>query len=160
MLFNNLKEQKDYKKNLYVFKKLTLTFLTPIPIDGRAGLILDVSHISIEFVGKSAVNYKVGLNGEVLISENLNSVCVLTLKYLPNAPSVAALDLLKKAKTQFGIFINNSSSPSYKGMASECRILEKPSVDIGTNGFDNISYKILMTDYLDIYPTSKIDIKF
>lgn len=101
------------------------------------------------------VSYSVGLGGETLVSENLNGVHTLSLSYLPSAEITLKLDILKKLKTQFGIFINNVSSPGYKGMASECRIIEKPKVHIGTIGFKDFSYKIVMTDYVEIFITSK-----
>jgi hypothetical protein len=48
------------------------------------------------------------------------------------------------------IFQNNSS-PRYKGIASECRFIEKPSIKLGQKGFDDFVYKILMTDYNEVF---------
>jgi hypothetical protein len=159
MLFNVIKDTKEYKRNLFDFKKMTITVLAPLPMDAMDGLVLEETYLSVEHIGKNLISHKVGLNGEVLISENLNGVCTLTLKYLPNVSMVSALDWIKKSKMQFAVYISNNSSPKYKGVASECRIMEKPVVGIGTGGFRDYSYKILMSDYIDVYPTDRIKLQ-
>ncbi|HMV44714.1 MAG TPA: hypothetical protein PK079_25100 [Leptospiraceae bacterium] len=140
-----------YKKRLFDFDKISVQLLTPFPLDITEGLVLKDSFLSISPVANNQVNYKVGLGGEVLVSENFNQVHILQIEFIPTAPHIVEIDLLKKAKTQFGILIQNNSAPKYKGTASECRILEKPKIDIGTSGFGDFTYKILMTDYVDVF---------
>lgn len=139
------------KKRLFDIDKLSVILLYPLPIEITEGLILEDSFLTVEKINKDLVKHKVGLGGEVLISENFDSVHSLTLNYLPTAPAVVELGLLQKAKTQFGIVIQNNSAPKYKGAASECRIVNKPDVSIGIGGFRDCIFKILMTDYIEIY---------
>lgn len=142
----------DYmKKRLFDIDKLSVILLYPLPIEITEGLILEDSFLTIEKANKELVKHKVGLGGEVLINENFDPVHYLTLNYLPSAPAVVELGLLQKAKTQFGVVIQNNSAPKYKGVASECRILNKPDVSIGTIGFKDSVFKILMTDYIETY---------
>jgi hypothetical protein len=140
----------EYTKRLFDFDKLNIVLITPIPISIIEGLVLENSFLSIEKEAKH-VNYKVGLGGEVLVSENFHGIHFLDLNYLPNSPSVLEIDILKKIKTQFGVLIQNNSAPKYKGIASECRVLEVPSTGIGTEGFSNKKFRILMTDFIEVY---------
>lgn len=137
--------------NFFNLDKLSITLLTPVPVDVSDGLALAGNFFELTKAANNLVNYKVGLGGETLISENYNDVYVLQLTYLPSAQIVFTLDALKKAKTQFGILIQNNSSPRYKGVASECRFIEKPSLKGGQKGFEDFVYKILMTDYNEVF---------
>lgn len=138
------------KKRLFDFSKLSLLFLVPFPFDALEGLVLEDSFLNIKKESRN-IGYKKGLGGEVLISEVLDNVHLLELTYLPNSPAIVKLTGLRIAKTQFGMTIQNNSSPKYKGAASECRILDTPDTKIGTVGFDDLKYTILMTDYLGVY---------
>lgn len=140
-----------YKKTLFDFKKLSMVILSPIPLDATEGLSLQDSFIAREKLNPGLVTQKTGLGGEALLSENLDSVFTLTLTYLPSAEILQKLDILKKLKTQFGIFISNNSAPFYKGVASECRFIEVPNWTIGTSGFSDLPYKIIMTDFIDVF---------
>ncbi|UMQ59866.1 hypothetical protein [Leptospira interrogans] len=140
-----------YEKRFFDLEKFNIMLLTPAPLDATAGLILEEEFLKIQKEDAKLVKYKVGLGGEVLVNENQNEVHSLELMYLPSAPVVAKLDLLKKAGTRFGILIQNKSAPKYKGVSSNCRILEKPNVEIGTKGFGNSVWKILMVDYTEVY---------
>ncbi|MBK8397430.1 MAG: hypothetical protein IPL26_19625 [Leptospiraceae bacterium] len=140
----------DNKKRLFDFDKLSLILLSPIPWDLLEGLVLEDSFLSVKKESKN-IGYKRGLGGEVLISEIFDSVHLLTLTYLPNSPIVYKLHSLKILKSQFGLNIQNNSAPKYKGVASECRFLENPQVKVGTNGFGDLEFQILMTDYVDVF---------
>lgn len=143
-----------FKQRNFDLKKLSITLLTPLPVDVSGGLVLSGNFFELTKVVPSLVNYKVGLGGETLVSESFNDVHILTLTYLASAPIVFTLDALKKVKTQFGILIQNNSAPRYKGIASECRFIEKPSIKLGQKGFEDFVYKILMTDYNEVFLTS------
>ncbi len=126
--------------------------MSPAPFDVTAGLILDgSSFFKIQKEDPKLLKYKVGIGGEILVNENLNNIHVLDLQYLPNAPAVARLDILKKIGTRFGFLVQNDSSPRYKGISSNCRILEKPVISPGGKGFADSVWKILMIDYTDSY---------
>lgn len=138
------------KKRLFDFSKLSLFLLSPLPIDLLEGLVLEDSFLNIKKESKS-ISYKKGLGGEVLISEIFDSVYFLELNYLPNSPVVFELGILRSAKMQFGIKIQNNSAPKYKGAASECRFFETPETKVGTMGFGDLRFIILMTDYIGLY---------
>lgn len=130
-------------------RKLSIIAITPAPIDITNGLVLD-DGINIEKQSADLVSNTVGLGGEVLTSEISNDVHILTLKYLPSAVAVGQLSALKF--TSFGIAISNSSEPKYKGIASSCKILNKPDIGISAKkGFSDSVWKILMTDYMESY---------
>jgi hypothetical protein len=141
------------KKRLFDFYKLSLFLLWPAPLDLLSGLVLEDSFLNIKKESKN-VGYKKGLGGEVLISEILDNCHTLELKYLPNSSVVPSLNAIRVAKTQFGIAIRNNSSPKYKGAASECRFLDTPDLQIGTDGFGDPKFTILMTDYIGVYLSS------
>ncbi len=132
---------------LFDFTKFSLQVLTPIPQDVTEGMVLSNSFLSIAPAEKNRVKYKSGLGGEVLISETLNPVHLLTLRYLPDADAVRIFDLLYDAKTQFGVTIQNNSAPRYMGGATNCRFVEFPLPDVGGEGFRDDQYVIIMTDY-------------
>jgi hypothetical protein len=138
------------KKRLFDFTKLSLLFLVPFPVDVLEGLVLEESFLNIKKESKN-VGYKKGLGGEVLISEILDNVHLLELTYLPNSPVVTSLTNLRIAKTQFGIALQNNSAPRYKGGASECRFLDTPDTQVGTAGFGDLKFTVLMTDYIGVY---------
>lgn len=138
------------KRRLFDFDKLNLLLLSPAPLDLLTGLVLEDSFVSVKKESKN-IGYKKGLGGEVLVSELFDSIHLLELKYLPNSPIVYKLHSLKILKTQFGITIQNNSAPKYKGVASECRFLENPGLQIGTSGFNDLELTILMTDYVDVF---------
>ncbi|MCB1176521.1 MAG: hypothetical protein KDK36_02975 [Leptospiraceae bacterium] len=140
----------DDKKRLFDFDKLNLLLLSPLPIDLLEGLVLEDSFLSIKKESKN-IGWKKGLGGEVLISEQLDNVHTLDLKYLPNSPLVFQLNTLKVAKTQFGITLQNNSAPKYKGAATECRFIDTPDLKVGVKGFEDLQFKILMTDYIGVY---------
>lgn len=137
-------------KHIFDLSSLTIKLL-PYAIDITGGLVLKESSVVIERQNRDLVKVKSGLGGEVLISENIENIHILTLEYLPTATAVYQLGLLQKSKTQFGIYIKNDRAPKYKGIASECRILDKPKIAIGTSGFSDTAYKILMTDYIEAF---------
>lgn len=138
------------KKRLFDFDKLSLLFLVPFPLDVLDGLVLEDSFLTIKKESRN-IGYKKGLGGEVLVSEILDNIHTLELNYLPNSSVVPKLNALRVAKTQFGIAIQNNSAPRYKGGASECRFLDTPDTKIGTIGFDDLKFNILMTDYIGAY---------
>ncbi|WP_061216222.1 hypothetical protein [Leptospira santarosai] len=140
-----------YEKRFFDIGEFSITLLTPAPFDATAGLILEDKFLKIQREDVKLQKYKVGIGGEVLTNKNLNEVHSLELQYLPSAPAVARLDLLKKIGTRFAILIQNKSAPKYKGMSSNCKILEKPNVEIGTKGFATSIWKILMVDYIEAY---------
>lgn len=141
---------------LFDFTKFSLQVLTPIPQDVTEGMVLSNSFLSIAPAEKNRVKYKSGLGGEVLISDTLNPVHLLTLRYLPDADAVRTFDLLYKARTQFGVVIQNSSAPRYKGGATECRFVEYPLPEAGSDGFRDSQYIIIMTDYAGAFLPSGI----
>ncbi|EMN59822.1 hypothetical protein KHM19_21370 [Leptospira borgpetersenii] len=104
-----------YEKRFFDIEELSITLIAPIPFDVTAGLILEDKFLKIQKEDPKLVKYKVGIGGEVLTNKNLNEVHSLELQYLPSAPAVAKLDLLKKAGTRFAILIQNKSAPKYKG---------------------------------------------
>ncbi len=138
------------KKRIFDFKNLSMFLIAPFLIDLLDGLVLEESFIMIKKESKT-VGYKKGLGGEVLISEILDDVSMLELKYLPNAEIIPKLNALRVVKTQFGLQVKNRIAPKYLGAARECRFLEKPETKIGTIGFDDLRIMILMTDYIDAY---------
>ncbi|WP_061244833.1 hypothetical protein [Leptospira noguchii] len=142
---------KWFDKRLFDIEKLTITLLIPTPLDIAAGLVLEDPFLKIQKEDPKLIKFKVGLGGETLLNENINNVHSVELYYLPSAPAVSELDLLKKAGTRFGILFQNNSSPRYKGMASNCRIVEKPPLAVGVKGFGTLVWKILMADYIEIY---------
>ena len=133
----------------YDIEKLSIVLLTPAPVDIVKGLAVEEEFFNLDKVSKD-IAYKVGIGGEVQINQLQNDIHSLQLIYLPNAPAIYQIGALRKAKTEFGIMIQNKSSPNYKGAASKCRIEEKPSVMIGRNGLKNRTYKIILFDFLDI----------
>lgn len=135
-------------KRVFDPDKFSITVLTPAPIDISAGI---TGRIAIDKVNKDLIKTKTGLNGEVLISEQYDDMHYLTIAFLPTAPAIYVLDILKKIKTQFGVLVSNNSSPKYKGVASESRIINKPDSKIGDSGFEDLTYKILMSDYNEIF---------
>ncbi|EMO26207.1 hypothetical protein LEP1GSC170_1488 [Leptospira interrogans serovar Bataviae str. HAI135] len=142
-------------KKLFDFKNLSVTLLTPVPVDVTAGLILEgSSFLKVTKEDPKLIKYKIGIGGEVLVIDGVNDLNILDLQYLPNAPAISTLEILKKIGTRFGLLIQNDSSPKYKGMSSNCRILEKPNLDIGKSGFSNLPWKILLLDYSDVYLNS------
>lgn len=138
------------KRRLFDFEKFSLFLLWPAPLDILNGLVLEESFLNIKKQSKN-IGYKVGLGGEVLISEILDNVHTLELNYLPNSSIVSTLNAIRSAKTQFGIIIQNNSAPKYKGISSECRFMDTPDISIGTDGFHDTKFNILMTDYIGIY---------
>lgn len=138
-------------RKLFDFTKFSLQLLTPIPLDVTEGMVLSNSFCVLAYSDKNRVKVKVGLGGEVLISESQNPVHLLTLRYLPGADAVRQFDLLYKARTQFGISVQNNSTPRYKGGATECRFVEYPLPEAGNEGFRDNQYIIVMTDYIGGY---------
>lgn len=131
--------------------ELYVIFLIPFPVDMSAGLSIRDSYLEIAKQDKNRVSAKSGLGGEVLISDVFDPIHTLNLTYLPNTKAVEILETLLVLKTQFGVFIHNDSSPIYKGIASECRIIQAPDTGVGNSGFKNLDYKIVMSDYVGAY---------
>ncbi|WP_061241537.1 hypothetical protein [Leptospira interrogans] len=143
-----------YKKN-FRFEALSVTLLTPVPVDVTAGIVLEESSfLGVTKEDPKLLKYKVGIGGEVWVDDSVKDVGVLELKYLPNAPAISTLEILKKTGTRFGLLIQNDSAPKYKGMCSNCRILEKPNLGIGNKGFANLAWKILLLGYNEVYLNS------
>ncbi|UML79158.1 MULTISPECIES: hypothetical protein [Leptospira] len=137
------------------FEGLSVTLLTPVPIDVTAGIVLnETSFLGVAKEDPKLLRYKVGIGGEVWVDDSVNDVRVLELKYLPNASAISTLEILKNAKTRFGILIQNTSSPRYKGISSNCRILEKPNLGVGNQGFANLPWRILLLGYSEVYLNS------
>lgn len=143
-----------YKK-IFRFEALSVTLLTPVPVDVTAGIVLEESSfLGVTKEDPKLLKYKVGIGGEVWVDDSVKDVGVLELKYLPNAPAISTLEILKKTGTRFGLLIQNDSAPKYKGMSSNCRILEKPNLGIGNKGFANLAWKILLLGYNEVYLNS------
>jgi hypothetical protein len=146
------------KSRVFDIDKFSITLLTPVPIDISSGISTDNDSVKLEKQSKELVKFKTGLGGEVLVSEQFSSVHFLSIVFLPIARAVQILETLRIAKTQFGILINNNSAPRYKGIASECRILNKPDFIQDDSGFKNQTWKFIMTDYLEIYTGDKLSL--
>ncbi|WP_061246165.1 hypothetical protein [Leptospira interrogans] len=143
-----------YKK-IFRFEALSVTLLTPAPVDVTAGIVLEESSfLGVTKEDPKLLKYKVGIGGEVWVGDSVKDVGVLELKYLPNAPAISTLEILKNTGTRFGLLIQNDSAPKYKGMSSNCRILEKPNLGIGNKGFANLAWKILLLGYNEVYLNS------
>lgn len=142
-------------KRLFDFGDMSVMLLTPIPVDVTPGLILEgSSFLRVAKEDTKLLKYKVGIGGEVWVDNSISDVNILDLQYLPNAPAISTLEVLKKTGTRFGLLIQNDSSPKYKGISSNCRILEKPNLDIGNKGFSNLAWKILLLGYNEVYLNS------
>lgn len=139
------------KKKIFKPSEVSVTLLTPFPINVEDGLALE-NGIQIEKKTPELINLNVGLGGEVLISEKFDDIHILTLTFIPSAVAVYKIDLLKKLKTRFGILIKNGTVPKYKGIASNCRVIQKPNIAIGgLPGWNDSVWKIAMIDYLEVY---------
>lgn len=143
-------------RRVFDLRKLSITLLTPAPIDISSGISERESAIKIDKVTKDLVKTKTGLGGEVLISEQFDDIHLLTIVYLPTSKAVQVFEILRKLKTQFGIVISNNSAPQYKGAASDCRLIGKPDTSIGVkSGFADMPFRIIMTDYIDVFTGAK-----
>ncbi|UOG40793.1 hypothetical protein [Leptospira noguchii] len=137
---------------VFDLSKISVIITTPSPVDITPGLVIDGDFFSVEKENKDEVTTRRGTRDESYSTNSIqDSSRIITLKYIPSAPAVSELDLLKKAGTRFGILFQNNSSPRYKGMASNCRIVEKPPLNVGVKGFGTSVWKILMADYIEIY---------
>jgi len=132
---------------MFNLDKFSLTLLSPVPLDISEGLVLDESFLTVVKSEKELVKVKSGLGGEVLISENLNSLYSLDLIYLPNAKANIILEGLVTIGTQFGMLIQ-CPFPKYKGVASECRVVKRPDLALRTTGLDDTAWSIIMSDYI------------
>lgn len=122
--------------------------LTPVPVDVSSGLVLEKSFLNVRRVSP-LIQYRVGLGGEVLLSENFSRVAELSLVYLPNAKANGVLEGLVTLGSQFGLQIKSKSQPKYIGIASECRIKERPEIDVTQQrGFEDFKWTIIMTDFI------------
>ncbi|MCX8000787.1 MAG: hypothetical protein N3A69_17870 [Leptospiraceae bacterium] len=127
--------------------KFSVLLLTPAPIDVTSGLVLDKTIIIRK---QSPLIYtKVGLGGEVLISEGFSRLTLIELTYLPNAEANKVLEGLVTLGAQFGISISNNSKPKWKALASECRVEKRPDVEITSkNAFQDLTWSIVATDFI------------
>lgn len=85
-----------YKK-IFRLEALSVTLLTPVPVDVTAGIVLEESSfLGVTKEDPKLLKYKVGIGGEVWVDDSVKDVGVLELKYLPNAPAISTLEILKK----------------------------------------------------------------
>lgn len=142
---------RDHTRRLFEFDSVSIHLIyTVAPIDITEGLVLDESYISIKWEG-SDTKYTEGLGGEVHISHVPSNAAILDLVYLPSSKNVINLDNVNKTRIPFGIVVQNNSSPRYYGVATRCRILNRPDISIERSGFSNSRWAIVMADYIEKY---------
>ncbi len=143
--------EERHKRRLFDFDSVSVSLvITAMPINITDGLVLSETFLSVR-QDEPAVNFVRGLGGEILISDNLDTVAMLELVYVPSSKNVIDLDRAFKSGVSFGMVIQNISSPKYYGVATNCRIINKPDLDIGINGYGNSRWKIIMADYVETY---------
>ncbi|MCX8000788.1 MAG: hypothetical protein N3A69_17875 [Leptospiraceae bacterium] len=60
--------------------------------------------------------------------------------------------MIPKNKLKFGLQVVNNSEPKWKFFATECTVMEEPSIKIsGKEGFSNVEIKIRATDGEYVY---------
>lgn len=123
------------------------------PIDISSGLIIDGDFFQMEKENKEENNTRRGTkNTSYTTNSQEDKSRIITLTYLPVADAVREFDLILKNKSKFGLVVNCNSEPRFKFLASECVIMEEPSIKIsGKDGFDNREFKIRATDGEYVY---------
>lgn len=106
----------------------------------------DGDKIKIDPVTKDLYKTHVGVNGDVSYSKVNDDRHSLTASIKQGSPSNIILEGLMKLGQSFPVSIMNSADGKYLGVATNCRIMERPSVSFGADSGKR-EWKIMMPNY-------------